>query len=207
MDYKGVLGEFQTEYTVSRSKFITTVSTAENAERAQEFIKEVSKRYSDATHNCYAYIVNPDAPEMKFSDDNEPQGTAGLPMLEVIKKRGLNCTVAVVTRYFGGVKLGTGGLQKAYTKAVADCLDRAIIAEFMLSDYFKITADYSMKGKIERVIDLNGGEIADIIYSNSVDIIYAVPVGLSDNMNKEICSATSGQIKAELLYTKYFIYK
>lgn len=207
MDYKGVLGQYASEYAVSRSRFIATVTNIANADDAADFIREVSKKYSDATHNCYAYIANPEMTEMKFSDANEPQGTAGLPILEVLKKRNLACTAVVVTRYFGGIKLGTGGLSAAYAKATTECLDKALIADFMYSDYYKLKTDYSMKGKIEQAIINNGGEIADTIYMSDVEIIYAVPVRLSEYMEEVLKGVTSGQIKSEKLYSKYYIYK
>jgi uncharacterized YigZ family protein len=207
MDYRGVLGEFQSEYFVSRSRFIATAINIGNLEEAAEFIKEISKRYKDATHNCYAYIANPEMTEMKFSDAGEPQGTAGQPILEVLKKKKLACTAVVVTRYFGGVKLGTGGLAQAYTKVTAECLENALIADFKLSDYYKIKTPYGLKGKIERAIEDNGGEISEIIYDNEVSIIYAVPVSLTDNMKKELDKATSGNTETEFLYRKYYIYK
>ncbi|MGI6701055.1 MAG: IMPACT family protein [Christensenellales bacterium] len=207
MDYRGVLGEYSAVYTVQKSKFIATCANVGNSTDAADFIARISKRYNDATHNCYAYIANPEGTEMKFSDAGEPQGTAGLPILEVIRKKGLSRTAVVVTRYFGGIKLGTGGLNKAYSKATTDCLNGALIADFMLSDYFRIITDYQLKDRIARAIENDGGEVSDIIYRDSVEIVFAVPVKLTEYLMSKLDCATGAKAKPEKLYTKYYIYK
>lgn len=207
IDYQGVLGVSVHEYVVSHSRFIATATNIGNAEEAAEFIREVAKRYSDATHNCYAYIANSEMSEMKFSDDGEPQGTAGQPMLEVLKKKKLACTLVVVSRYFGGIKLGTGGLANAYTRVTKECLDKANIVSFKLSEYVKIRAEYALKGKIEQAIENSGGEISEITYLEEIEIIYAVPIDLIETVRVALMSVTSGNIKAETLYRKYYIYK
>ena len=111
--YFCVTGRSEYEIAINRSRFITTLLPIENAEQAFDEIKKISKKYSDATHNCYAFVSNRENTEQRFSDDGEPQGTAGMPMLEVLKKRNVRMVLAVVTRYFGGIKLGAGGLVSA----------------------------------------------------------------------------------------------
>ena len=125
--FYSVKSEFTREIVISRSRFICTLKPVSDAADAQEFIKSIRKRYPAATHYCYAYIANEGGTEQKFSDDGEPQGTAGQPMLEVLKKRATYKTAAVVTRYFGGIKLGAGGLVSAYTRSVAEALDTKCI--------------------------------------------------------------------------------
>lgn len=204
-DYRGVIGLSVTEHTISRSRFIATAINISDALEAQEFIKGVKSEYSDATHNCYAYALI--SGEQKFSDDGEPQSTAGQPILEVIKKKGLFNTAVVVTRYFGGVKLGTGGLVAAYTKAAANCLDAAETAEFKLSEYVKVSGDYSLKNKLEQVIKTAGGEIVEIMYLSAVEITFAIPTDSVEYAMDGIAAVSSGQAKTELLYRKYYIYK
>ena len=123
--YLSVTGECVTEKVIEKSRFITTSRHVESEEEARAFISEINARFSDATHNCYAYIPDITGNSPRFSDDGEPQGTAGIPMLEVIKNKKLVQTAVVVTRYFGGVKLGAGGLVRAYAGCVADNLESA----------------------------------------------------------------------------------
>lgn len=207
MDYRGVLGVNSVEIIVSKSRFIATCTNVSNSEEAIEFIREISKRYSDATHNCYGYIANPEMTEMKFSDDGEPQGTAGQPILEVLRKKKLACSAVVVTRYFGGIKLGTGGLVAAYTKAAKECIESASIASFLLSDYCIAVADYSNKNRIVQAIENNGGEVYNINYMNEVVINYVVPEYLTATVSKAIISTTSGKIIPTSDKKDYYIYK
>lgn len=123
--YLSATGETTHEIVIQRSRFICTLKRIDGFDDALSFVKNVKKKYSDATHNCYAFISNAAGTEQRFSDDGEPQGTAGQPMLEVLKKKGIFMTAAVVTRYFGGVKLGAGGLVSAYTRAVAETVENA----------------------------------------------------------------------------------
>ncbi|MGL5207238.1 MAG: YigZ family protein, partial [Acidaminococcaceae bacterium] len=120
--------DFQHEIVIDKSRFICTLKKVATEEEAQEFIKEIKKKYWDATHNCSAYIVGETGMAQRSSDDGEPSGTAGLPMLEVLRKNHLHNVAAVVTRYFGGIKLGAGGLVRAYTNSVATAIEGAGIA-------------------------------------------------------------------------------
>ena len=122
--YLSVSGEVVTVKIIEKSRFITTSRHVEGEEQAKAFIEETSAKYSDATHNCYAYICDKYGNFLRFSDNGEPQGTAGMPMLEVIKNKKLFETAVVVTRYFGGIKLGAGGLVRAYSGCVAENLDK-----------------------------------------------------------------------------------
>ena len=123
--YTSVAGETVTEKIIEKSRFITTSRRVESEAAAKEFIAEISKKYSDATHNCYAYICDRLGNFLRFSDDGEPQGTAGMPILEVIKSKRLSEVAVVVARYFGGIKLGAGGLLRAYSGCAAENLDMA----------------------------------------------------------------------------------
>ena len=129
--YLSVSGEVVTVKIIEKSRFITTSRHVEGEEQAKAFVEEISAKYSDATHNCYAYICDKYGNFLKFSDNGEPQGTAGMPMLEVIKNKKLFETAVVVTRYFGGIKLGAGGLVRAYSGCVAENLDKAQKVEYV----------------------------------------------------------------------------
>ena len=124
--YTSVAGETVTEKIIEKSRFITTSRRVESEAAAKEYLSaEISKKYSDATHNCYAYICDRLGNFLRFSDDGEPQGTAGMPILEVIKSKRLSEVAVVVARYFGGIKLGAGGLLRAYSGCAAENLDMA----------------------------------------------------------------------------------
>lgn len=129
-NYLSVIGDTITEKTIEKSRFITQSRHVEGEEEAKAFIAEVRAKYADATHNCYAYVADGEGNFLRFSDDNEPQGTAGMPILEVIRTLSLRQTAVVVTRYFGGIKLGAGGLVRAYSGCAADNLKEAEKAVF-----------------------------------------------------------------------------
>ncbi|MDE7215993.1 MAG: YigZ family protein, partial [Clostridia bacterium] len=153
---------------INKSKFITTLTPIENYDDALEKIKAISKKYSDATHNCYAFISNESASEQRFSDDGEPQGTAGVPMLDTLKKRKVCKTLAVVTRYFGGVKLGANGLVGAYSSSVAQALDNAILVKNEWADIAEISLGYGEYKKVEEQCKDAGGQVVSVEYDRDV---------------------------------------
>ncbi|MFL6561292.1 MAG: YigZ family protein, partial [Bacillus sp. (in: firmicutes)] len=137
------------EIIIQKSRFIAHIKRTESEAEAQEFIQTLKKKYWDATHNCSAYLIGEHDQIQKANDDGEPSGTAGVPILEVLKKRKLKDTVVVVTRYFGGIKLGAGGLIRAYGKATSEGLDAVGIVERRLMRGCHVKIDYSWLGKIE----------------------------------------------------------
>lgn len=145
-----VVGEAKAELTVERSRFLAWAAGVADEAQAIEFVATASKKFYDATHNCFAYVVGG---AKKFSDDGEPSGTAGKPMLNVIEKKGLENTVVVVTRYFGGVKLGAGGLVRAYSNAAAAALDRAEQAEITRAREISLSVPFSLFRQTERLCD------------------------------------------------------
>lgn len=153
--FLSVDGVAENTTVIERSKFICQIKGVENEEQAKEFIASVKKRHSLATHNCYAYISDELGLIQKFSDDGEPQGTAGVPMLEALKSRKIFKAVAVVTRYFGGVKLGAGGLVRAYNGAVCECLDKAKIVSYKQAFFYNIYPDYESYSKLLRLYSKN----------------------------------------------------
>ena len=168
----------QTEITnvIERSKFICTIKSVENEEEAKEFIEEIRKKHSLATHNCYAYVADEMGLIQKFSDDGEPQGTAGLPMLNVLKNVGLKKVACVVTRYFGGIKLGAGGLVRAYSGAVSDCIKNAQIFEMTRVVFLELQTDYEGYSKLDNLLTKLNVPKVDLIFDNDVKVKVAVKV-------------------------------
>lgn len=168
--YYTVKGYGENEIIIEKSRFICYINRATTEEEAVQFIQKIKKKHWDATHNCSAYIIGEHDQIQKANDDGEPSGTAGIPMLEVLKKKGLKDTVAVVTRYFGGIKLGAGGLVRAYGKAVSEGLKAAGIVERRLARIMHVTIDYTWLGKVENELRSSIYMIKDIHYSENVEL-------------------------------------
>ena len=154
------------EYIVEKSTFIGYAKPIKSEEEAVEFINEIKKKHKDATHNVWAYTVGETMNIQRYSDDGEPQGTAGIPTLEVIKKEDLRDVVVVVTRYFGGIKLGAGGLVRAYTKGAKVGIEAAQIIEKVKYKEVGITIDYNQIGKVQNEIMNMGYTIKDTLYTH-----------------------------------------
>lgn len=202
--YIGVIGEYTTEYTIERSRFITTVKQIDGEDEAKAFIAEIRKKHSLATHNCYAYVADDNGLNRKFSDDGEPQGTAGMPMLEVLKAGNLRKTAVVVTRYFGGIKLGAGGLVRAYAKAAADGVNGAKKAEFVYSAVFKIPLDYEKYALFVKFRSKCKTAVVDTEFSDGVTATVAVAEEDADSYLKELCDCFNGKVTAEKSGNKYY---
>ena len=165
-----IVKDFRQEIVIEKSRFICTLKKVQNEAEAQEFIKAIKKEFWDATHNCSAYII--DEMAQRSSDDGEPSGTAGLPMLEVLRKNKLTNTAAVVTRYFGGIKLGAGGLVRAYTNSVAEAVRGTGIAQKVLVSRFSFVYDLNEVGKILNILyQQQLFEIADVEYGLQAKVI------------------------------------
>ena len=165
-----IVKDFRQEIVIEKSRFICTLKKVHSEAEAQEFIKTIKKEFWDATHNCSAYIV--DEMAQRSSDDGEPSGTAGLPMLEVLRKNKLTNTAAVVTRYFGGIKLGAGGLVRAYTNSVAEAVKATGIAQKVLVSKFSFIYDLNEVGKILNILyQQQLFEIADVEYGLKAKVI------------------------------------
>ncbi|WP_010175107.1 YigZ family protein [Bacillus coahuilensis] len=173
--YKTVKGYGEFELIIQKSKFIAYVERTETEEAAVEFINKIKKLHRSATHNCSAYLIGEHDEIQKANDDGEPSGTAGVPMLEVLKKQGLKDTTVVVTRYFGGIKLGGGGLIRAYGKSTSEGLKATGIVERILHKEIIITIDYTLLGKIENEVRNSPYPLLDISYTDLVQVIIHVP--------------------------------
>lgn len=166
--YLTVKGYGEHEISIERSRFICYVNRVTNEQDAQTFIQEIKKKHWDATHNCSAYLIGEHDHIQKANDDGEPSGTAGVPMLEVLKKRKLKDTVVVVTRYFGGIKLGAGGLVRAYGKSVSEGLNHTGIVERRLMKKISTTIDYTLLGKVENELRQSSYILDTIHYVDNV---------------------------------------
>ncbi|MGD6776462.1 YigZ family protein [Sutcliffiella horikoshii] len=147
--YYTVKGHGEHEITIQKSRFIAHIARATTEEEAQSFIQEIKKKHWDATHNCSAYMIGENNQIQKANDDGEPSGTAGVPILEVLKKKDLKDTVVVITRYFGGIKLGAGGLIRAYGKATSEGIAATRMVERKLVQIMHTNVEYTLLGKIE----------------------------------------------------------
>lgn len=181
--------EYTHENVIEKSRFIASAIHVDTIEQAAEFIEAKRKRYYDATHNCYAYIVGDKA---KFSDDNEPQGTAGMPMYECIKNNNLDYLCVVVTRYFGGVKLGAGGLVRAYSGAVADVLKAAEKVQMRLCRRADVTIDYSLLKAVRRAMQGKAVE-QSVDFADKVTLHYLILADLSTTICDIVSQNTLGK--------------
>lgn len=192
-DYKTVKGYGEREIVISKSRFIGYVNRAETEEEALNFIDSIKKKHPNATHNCSCYMVGEHDQIQKANDDGEPSGTAGVPMLEVLKKQGLKDTVVVVTRYFGGIKLGGGGLIRAYGKATTEGIDAAQVVERKLHHVMKISIDYTWLGKVENEVRNSHYTLAEIQYAEGVDVFVEVLKDDEEAFVNWITELTNGQ--------------
>lgn len=163
------------ELVVEKSRFICTLARVETEAEAQAFVKAMKKKYWDARHNCSAYIVGADNRVERSNDDGEPSGTAGSPMLEVLRRKELYNTAAMVTRYFGGIKLGAGGLTRAYRKTATVALQAAGIATWMRHRALEVTVDYSLSGVFNRNLEAQDWILAGTRYDQAVHYDLFVP--------------------------------
>ncbi len=198
--YKGGIGEI----IMKKSRFIATVQPAETEEAATEFIDELKKKYWDATHNCSAYIIGTDNPLMRCSDDGEPSKTAGRPMLDILLAHKLTNIVVVVTRYFGGTLLGTGGLVKAYQSAAMEGLNHSSIITKELGNKINLVTDYNMIGKLQYYINQEQFTLLSTSYTDQVALEVLVPPGRYASFTKKIAELTNGSAILNDLGQVYF---
>lgn len=191
--YNTVKGFGENEINIERSRFITYVNRVETEEEAQEFIASIKKKHHDANHNCSAYMIGEQNMIQKANDDGEPSGTAGVPMLEVLKKRDLKDTVVVVTRYFGGIKLGAGGLIRAYGRATSEGLNATGIVERRLMRVMKTKIDYTWLGKVENEVRSSHFQLKDIHYLDAVEVEVYVEEDSKEQFVDWMTELTNGQ--------------
>lgn len=201
--YYTVKGYGETEIVIEKSRFIAYVTRAETEQEAQEFIQTIKKKHWNATHNCSAYLIGENDQIQKANDDGEPGGTAGVPILEVIKKKNLKDTVVVVTRYFGGIKLGAGGLIRAYSKSASEGIKAAGVVRRKLMRVMHTKVDYSWLGKLENELRSSVYTIKEIHYLENVEFEVFVEESQTENFIKWMTELTNGQgeiSEGDLLY-------
>ena len=189
-----VRGESYAEYVIKKSKFIARAVHTTTEEEAQAYLRDGKKQYWDARHNCYAYQLGMNFEKQKSSDDGEPSGTAGKPMLEVLKNKGLTNTLIVVTRYFGGIKLGTGGLIRAYGTAAVAALDNAIIEDYIDCRILYLQTDYSFLSATERLLPDFEAVITKRDFADFVSLTVEVPEDKADECLLALRDKTNGTL-------------
>lgn len=202
MQYRTIRAAASAEFVEKRSRFIGYISPVTTQEDAAAFIDSIRSKHWDATHNVPAYIIR-EGNICRFSDDGEPQGTAGQPMLEVLKNKGLVNVVAVVTRYFGGIKLGTGGLCRAYSGAVVAGIEKSGTVTLSLSDIFEFKFAYDKYAPFLRFCQNNGITVLSSDFRETVTVRAAVKKP-SESLLNGIIDATDGKIETTTLGEGYY---
>lgn len=201
--YRTINGYGEDEVIINKSKFIGYSSPINNEDDAFKFIESIKTKHRDATHNVYAYVLGEDSNIQRFNDDGEPSGTAGIPVLEVIKKENLRNMVVVVTRYFGGIKLGGGGLIRAYTKGAKIAIDAGVIVDMTIHKMVNIIIAYTLLGKMENFLNLNGFKTEEIIYKEDVEIYLYVTNSMIEQFNQDVMNITNGNVDISYGEEKY----
>lgn len=204
--YLTVLDETTTEYVEKRSRFITTLRHCETEAEASAFLDEMRSKYWDATHNCYTYTVE-EGKMSRFSDDGEPHGTAGKPMMDVVEGSKIKNIAVVVTRYFGGVLLGTGGLVRAYSKAVQDVLAKASVYKMVPSAVLEIVCDYPNHQKLVNLLLSCGCEINNTDFTENVTIEFSLPESGVEAFGEKLTETFSARLNFEIKHKKLMPFK
>ena len=182
----------EAEYIDRRSRFIAAIQPVSDEAAALEFIAARKKKYWDARHNVHAYVLRNGI--SRFSDDGEPQGTAGLPMLETLQKRGLTDCVVVVTRYFGGILLGTGGLVRAYSQSTSLAIDAAGVGECRPCAVGEIVCDYAQYGRVAPLVSEYGGRVTDTAFAEGVTLTVLLPSDAVKAFGAELTDVSAGTL-------------
>lgn len=198
--YQGGTGE----YVAKKSRFIANICPVETEEQAIEIIDGLKKKYWDAAHNCSAYVIGADQAILRCSDDGEPSKTAGKPMLDILIAQELTNIVVVVTRYFGGTLLGTGGLVKAYQTAVLEGLTKCEIINKELGVQFNIIVDYTAGGKLQYMINQEELILIKSSYTDQITFFLLISPGKLDFVTKKVAELTNGSATIEILEQVYF---
>ena len=196
-DYLVPRGQAQAEYIEKKSRFIGQVFPITTEQEAKATIERVRKQHYDARHNCWCYILK--SGQKRYSDDGEPQGTAGQPMLNVFEREGVVAVLCIVTRYFGGILLGAGGLCRAYTKAAKDALDAAGISKMQPWVRQQITVPYALFERAKLLIAAQEGTVEDAQYGADILITYRIPEGADERLRTALREASSGSVVPSLL--------
>ena len=203
LSYKTLREENSAEFIINKSRFIGYGCPCETEEEALAFLARIRQKHKDATHNCYAYIIGLNSGIMRYSDDGEPGGTAGMPIIEVMKARGVvNCAV-VVTRYFGGILLGTGGLVRAYTAAASGALQSAELVSMRLVVDCKVRVSYAQFEQAQRIIAAAETRLDEPIFDDAVTLCWRMPAGREEMLRTALNELTRGGAEVEISAPQY----
>ncbi|MDB1955856.1 YigZ family protein [Clostridium tertium] len=197
MSYITIRDFGEDSFVEKKSEFIGYAKRCESEEEAKEFVSEIKNKHKQATHNCFAYVIGENMGIQRYSDDGEPQGTAGIPILEVMKKSNVTDCAIVVTRYYGGILLGTGGLTRAYTKGASIALKAGGIVEKVNGVRLLFHMDYDMLGKIQYKCNENNWYIQDTEYTDKVVVHILAEIEKASDIEKEIIEISNGKIKVD----------
>lgn len=203
--YRVLLTGGEGKYVEKKSRFIATLQKCESEEEALRFIEGMKKKYWDARHNCSAFVIGAKNETARCSDDGEPGGTAGRPMLEVLVGEGIHNAAVVVTRYFGGVLLGTGGLVRAYTQAVKEGLKNCTLGRIRYGQEVKITVDYNGVGKALYILGNAKIEPFSSEYGEKVVLCARIPACQLESLRKDMADATGGRAEFEEIKSLYYV--
>lgn len=198
--YQGGIGEI----VEKKSRFIANVFPVKKEEEALEFLEKIRKEHWNATHNCFAYTIGEKHQIQRCSDDGEPSGTAGRPILDVLLGEEIHNVIVVVTRYFGGTLLGTGGLVRAYSKATQEGLKESIIIEKFTGKEISVVTDYNGIGKIQYIIGQMELTVEEIQYTDIVTLFVLVPLEKAETFEKKVIEATAGKVEITYISKVYY---
>ncbi len=196
-------GQGEIEIIINRSRFIGRVFPIEDEDDALLYLEQIREKYPDATHHCYAYVLGRGSNIQRFNDDGEPGGTAGMPILQVILQQEIENVLVVVTRYFGGIKLGAGGLVRAYSKAAAEALQKAGKVEMTISNQVTISVDYGLWGNLEYFLRQQGIPILGVDYQENVTVKVITWMEWQNFANM-IIELTNGKANCQFLDQVYY---
>lgn len=191
----------QAEFIVKKSRFIGRIAPAGSAKEAMDYVAGIKKEHWDATHNVWAYRLR-EGQQMRYSDEGEPQGTAGLPVLDVLQKKELIDCVVVVTRYFGGILLGAGGLVRAYSQAASEAVQAAGIITMAPCHVLRVRCGYDFYGALQRLIPASGGVVLSTEFAGEIEVVLRLRAEAAPGFALQLAEKSNGSVQAELLRTE-----
>ena len=203
--YRTVFEGGEGRYEEKKSVFLSYMRPVSSEEEAAAFVESLRKKHRDARHVCSAWVIGADNPQMRASDDGEPQGTAGRPILDILTGAGLADTAVAVVRYFGGVLLGTGGLARAYTASAQDALRNSVITEKILGAHLRIGTDYNGLGRLQYMLASRKIPVLSSEYGEDVRLEVILPAAEKDWLQKEIAGLSAGKAAVEDLGNTWYM--
>ncbi|MBO4383342.1 MAG: YigZ family protein [Clostridia bacterium] len=200
--YKTVRSEGCGEYEIKRSRFLCYACPVQTAEEAQAFIARIKSKHWDARHNCSAYILR-EGGVKRYSDDGEPQGTAGMPILDVLEKSGVTDVCVVITRYFGGILLGAGGLVRAYSHSATLALEAGEVITMTPCTVCRLTCDYTLYGRIPSLLAEHGGKETGTDFTDNVTVTCLLPEASVEGFRAKLTELSSGKVDVDVLETTF----